>query len=67
VQQLVFAETGSSVHTVIVDGEVVVENRRIKAFDADAIIAEAKPMLRAIRERNRDLYAFARRISEIFP
>jgi len=28
---------------------------------------EAKPMLRAIRERNRNLYAFARRMSEIFP
>jgi cytosine/adenosine deaminase-related metal-dependent hydrolase len=67
VQQMVFAETGSSVHTVIVDGEVVVEDRRIKAFDADAIIAEAKPMLRAIRGRNRELYSFARRMSEIFP
>ena len=67
VQQLVFAETGSSVHTVIVDGEVVVEDGEITAFDADAILAEAKPMLRAIRERNRDLYAFARRMSEIFP
>jgi cytosine/adenosine deaminase-related metal-dependent hydrolase len=67
VQQLVFAETGSSVHTVIVDGEVVVENRRITAFDADAVLAEARPMLRAIRSRNRDLYAFARRMNEIFP
>jgi cytosine/adenosine deaminase-related metal-dependent hydrolase len=67
VQQMVFAETGGSVHTVIVDGNVVVENRQIKAFDAAAIIAEAKPMLRAIRERNRELYSFARRMSEIFP
>jgi cytosine/adenosine deaminase-related metal-dependent hydrolase len=67
VQQMVFAETGSSVHTVIVDGNVVVEGRQIKAFDAAAIIAEAKPMLRAIRERNRELYGFARRMSEIFP
>lgn len=67
VQQMVFAETGSSVHTVIVDGNVVVENRQIKAFDAAAIIAEAKPMLRVIRERNRELYSFARRMSEIFP
>ena len=67
VQQMVFAETGSSVHTVIVDGKIVVENRQIKAFDAQAVIAEAKPMLRAIRERNRELYSFARRMSEIFP
>jgi len=64
---MVFAETGSSVHTVVVDGRVVVEDREVKAFDARAIIAEAKPMLRTIRERNRDLYSFARRMSEIFP
>jgi cytosine/adenosine deaminase-related metal-dependent hydrolase len=67
VQQMVFAETGSSVHTVIVDGEVVVEDRKITSFDAAAIIAEAKPMLRAIRSRNSDLYRFARRMSELFP
>ncbi|MGQ0654602.1 MAG: amidohydrolase family protein [Betaproteobacteria bacterium] len=67
VQQMVFAETGSSVHTVLVDGEVVVEDRRVTAFDSAAIIAEAKPMLRAIRERNRELYAFAQRMTEIFP
>ncbi|HEY7238424.1 MAG TPA: amidohydrolase [Burkholderiales bacterium] len=67
VQQMVFAETGSSVHTVIVDGVVVVEDREIKAFDAAAVIAEAKPMLRAIRSRNGDLYRFARRMGELFP
>ena len=67
VQQMVFAETGSSVHTVIVDGVVVVEDREIKAFDAAAIISEAKPMLRAIRSRNSDLYRFARRMGELFP
>jgi cytosine/adenosine deaminase-related metal-dependent hydrolase len=67
VQQMVFAETGSSVHTVIVDGNVVVEAGRVTAFDSRAIIAEAKPMLRAIRERNKDLYSFARRMTEIFP
>lgn len=67
VQQMVFAESGGSVDTVIVDGVVLVEGAKIIAFDAPAIIAEAKPMLRAIRDRNRDLYAFARRISGIFP
>jgi cytosine/adenosine deaminase-related metal-dependent hydrolase len=67
VQQMVFAETGSSVHTVIVDGAVLVEGREIKSFDAAAIIAEAKPMLRNIRSRNNDLYRFARRMTELFP
>jgi cytosine/adenosine deaminase-related metal-dependent hydrolase len=67
VQQMVFAETGGSVDTVIVDGAVLAEGGEITAFDAEAVIAEARPMLRAIRGRNRDLYAFARRMSEIFP
>ena len=67
VMQMVFAETGSSVDTVLVDGEIVVEGREIKAFDARAILAEAKTMLRTIRERNRDLYAFARRMNDLFP
>jgi guanine deaminase len=64
---MVFAESGASVHTVIVDGRVVVEAGRVTAFDAHAVLAEAKPMLAAIRERNRDLYAFARRMGELFP
>ena len=67
VQQMVFAETGSSVNTVLVGGEIVLERGEIKAFDAPAILAEARPMLRAIRERNRDLYRFAQRMGEIFP
>lgn len=67
VQQMVFAESGGSVDTVIVDGKVVVEGGVITAFDAAAIIREAKPMLRAIRERNRDLYNFAQRMGDIFP
>ena len=67
VRQMVFAETGASVDTVIVDGEVIVEGGEVKRFDAAAILAEAKPMLRAIRERNRDLYAFAQKMAELFP
>jgi cytosine/adenosine deaminase-related metal-dependent hydrolase len=67
VRQMVFAETGSSVDTVIIDGEVIVEGGEVKRFDAAAILAEAKPMLRAIRERNRDLYAFAQKMAELFP
>ena len=67
VQQMVFAESGGSVHTVLVNGEVVVKDRKVTFFDSGAILAEARPMLRAIRERNSDLYAFARRMAEIFP
>ena len=48
-------------------GQVLVEAGRITAFDAAGVLAEARPMLAAIRERNRDLYAFARRMGELFP
>ncbi len=39
-RHLTFCETGSSVHTVIVNGEVAVEAGRIVAFDADSILNE---------------------------
>ena len=65
--QLVFAENGSSVDTVIVDGRVLVEEGRIVAFDADAILAEAKPMMRTILERNAELLGLARRMADLFP
>ncbi|MDE0056549.1 MAG: amidohydrolase [Defluviicoccus sp.] len=65
--QLVFAENGSSVETVLVDGRVVVEDGRIVAFDADAILREAAPMMSRILERNRRLYALAGRMAELFP
>lgn len=67
VQQMVFAESGGNVHTVMVNGEVVVKDRKVTYFDADAVLREARPMLRAIRERNRDLFSFAQRMAEIFP
>jgi cytosine/adenosine deaminase-related metal-dependent hydrolase len=52
VQQLVHAENGSSVDTVLVDGRVVVEGRRPTLFDGEAIKEEAKSMLGEIRRRN---------------
>lgn len=67
VSQLVFAENGSSVDTVIVDGRVLVEEGRITAFDADAILAEAKPMMKAILARNAELLGLARRMADLFP
>ncbi len=54
-QQLVFAENGDSVHTVLVAGRVVVENGRPTGIDSEALLAEAGGILAGIRERNRDL------------
>jgi len=67
INQLVFAENGSSVDTVIVDGRVLVENRKIVAFDADAILEEARPMMAAILARNARVDALARRMADLFP
>ncbi|WP_291043100.1 amidohydrolase family protein [Herbiconiux sp.] len=39
-QQLVFAENGSSIHQVWVDGRLVVEDGRCTRIDADALLAE---------------------------
>jgi 5-methylthioadenosine/S-adenosylhomocysteine deaminase len=65
VQQLVHAENGSSVDTVLVDGRIVVEGKRVVAFDGEAIKDEAKSMLLKIRRRNTDLAAAVREIEAI--
>jgi cytosine/adenosine deaminase-related metal-dependent hydrolase len=67
VQQLVYVDNGGSVDIVLIDGRVVLGGGRITAFDADAIVAEARPMLKAIRARNGDLHRVARRMAEIVP
>jgi cytosine/adenosine deaminase-related metal-dependent hydrolase len=41
VRQLVFSESGRGVHTVIVDGNVVVENGRMTSVDYAALVEEA--------------------------
>ncbi len=56
VHQFVQSENGSGVDTVIVDGRVLVEGGRIVAFDADAILAEARELVPAMKERNGTLF-----------
>lgn len=40
-QQLVYSELGSSVRHVVVDGEIVVRDRKVLTIDVDAVYAEA--------------------------
>lgn len=54
-QHLVFAETGGAVHTVIVDGRVLVDAGRLTTVDVKALAKEARGVLGAIRGRNREL------------
>ena len=42
VKQIAYCETGSAVHTVIVDGRIIVQNGRILTIDEDAILTEIK-------------------------
>jgi cytosine/adenosine deaminase-related metal-dependent hydrolase len=64
VHQFVYSETGSGLDTLIVDGRVLVEGREIIAFDADAILVEARDMMPAIKERNRDLFDLVERVGQ---
>ena len=41
VSSLVYASTGRDVDTVIIDGEVVMENREVRTLDEERILAEA--------------------------
>lgn len=59
-QQLVFAENGDSVHTVLVAGRVVVQNGRVAGVDVEALLREARGMLTAIRSRNSALQSAVR-------
>jgi cytosine/adenosine deaminase-related metal-dependent hydrolase len=67
VNQLVFAETGASVDTVLIDGRVVVEDRKVKTFDVDAMLREVRTMARSLRVRNDDLFEVANEVAELVP
>jgi 5-methylthioadenosine/S-adenosylhomocysteine deaminase len=67
VNQLVFAETGASVDTVVIDGKVVVERGTIKSFDVESMLREVKSMVSSLRERNADLFAVANEIAVLVP
>jgi 5-methylthioadenosine/S-adenosylhomocysteine deaminase len=67
VAQLVFAETGAAVETVLVDGRIVVENGRPTTFDVDALAREVREMTRSLRARNADLFTVAGEIADLVP
>jgi 5-methylthioadenosine/S-adenosylhomocysteine deaminase len=51
VNQIVCSATGANVDTVLVDGEVIMENRRVIALDAQRVIQMAAEASRALIER----------------
>jgi 5-methylthioadenosine/S-adenosylhomocysteine deaminase len=64
VAQLVYAESGASVETVIVDGRVVYADGGPVGFDANALRREVIEMTRSLRQRNGDLFRVAEQIAE---
>lgn len=67
VSQMVFAETGASVETVMVDGSIVMENRIIRTFDVNDLVSEVRAMTRSLRRRNADLFDVAHDIANSVP
>jgi 5-methylthioadenosine/S-adenosylhomocysteine deaminase len=67
VTQMVFAETGASVDTVLIDGRVAVANGVVTTFDVDALLREVRSMSVSLRKRNADLFDVAHDIAEFVP
>ena len=51
----------------MVDGRIVVENRKVMTFDVDAMLREVRAMARSLRKRNDDLFGVADDIAEFVP
>ncbi len=64
VRQLVFTEAGRSVETVVVDGKVVVDNRKVVSIDQDALFAEAAELAKGLMK---DLEGVQGRMEKLLP
>ena len=62
---LAWAENGSSVHTVMIDGEVVVENGQVLTIDEDRVKKDANEMVKTIPKRNRSIFEVIEEITPI--
>ncbi|HXU90050.1 MAG TPA: amidohydrolase [Methylomirabilota bacterium] len=60
---LVYAETGASVDTVLVDGRVVLERGRVTTVDEAQIYARAQAAADTQRVRSREAWELARRLT----
>jgi 5-methylthioadenosine/S-adenosylhomocysteine deaminase len=61
---LAWAENGSSVDTVLIDGNIVVEKSKVLTMDEEKVKQDARDMVEAIPIRNREIF---RVIEEITP
>jgi 5-methylthioadenosine/S-adenosylhomocysteine deaminase len=64
VRQLVYAESGRSIETVIVNGRVVVRDRHVVSVDEPALHQELRALMPAVRE---DFERFRRSYESVRP
>ena len=64
-QQLVFGERGGSIHTVVVNGRVVLAEGRPLFIDETAVLNAAKDILSHVRARNTGVRAIAEAVAEL--
>ncbi|MDC7786316.1 amidohydrolase [Rhodoplanes sp. TEM] len=65
--QLVFGASGATVDTVVVDGRVLVEGGRIRAFDPEPVLREVRDLVKHLRARNVALHGLAAEIAAALP
>ena len=63
--QLVYSENGSSVETVIIDGEVVVEKGRILCMNEELVKEEARELAMQMQTRNKHMFKVAEKLIPI--
>ncbi len=52
IQNLVYSSSGSSVHTVIIDGRIIMENRQIKTLDEEKVLSKCQELSKRILEKS---------------
>jgi cytosine/adenosine deaminase-related metal-dependent hydrolase len=63
INALVYAETGASVATVIIDGRVVLENGRVLRVNEQQLLHRAQETAGRLREHNTAAWAFAEQLT----
>lgn len=63
--QLIYSENGSSVDTVVIDGEIVVENGRVLTMNEELVKMEARELAGQMMERNKEIFKTARELIPI--
>lgn len=63
--RLVYSENGSSVDTVIINGNIVMENRIISTFNEREVLIEAQSCFEDLKKRNKHIYDLAGQMADL--